>query len=195
MYCGQENIDFAIWTTHLVTSPKFKLRNCLFFRVSTFMWYYSTFKPLYKQIVGSKGFFVLRHWTLEFSGFCVTRHLADGQESSYVGWKHYRFWEILLSKHSLSQNKYYFNLYEFIKRRIHALIGKLKNRCFCWFPAAIFVPLEGTQTDGVSIQSFINLGKTFFRTSRTWNIAQTWFLARLFVNLSPFISHILDFLC
>ena len=40
---------------------------------------------LYKQITGSKGFFVLRHWTLEFSGFCVTQHLADGQESSYVG--------------------------------------------------------------------------------------------------------------
>ena len=26
----------------------------------------------------------LRHWTLAFPGFCVTRHLADGQESSYV---------------------------------------------------------------------------------------------------------------
>ena len=68
-----------------MTSPKFKVRNYCFSRVSTFMWYYSTLKPLYKQIVGSKGFFVLRHWTLEFSGFCVTRHLADGQESSYVG--------------------------------------------------------------------------------------------------------------
>ena len=32
----------------------------------------------------------------------MTRHLGDGQESSYVGQKHYRFWEILLSKHSLS---------------------------------------------------------------------------------------------
>ena len=40
---------------------------------------------------------------------------------------------------------YYFNLYEFLKRRIHALVGKLKNRCFRWFPAAMFVPL-GTQT-------------------------------------------------
>ena len=44
---------------------------------------------------------------------------------------------ILLSKHSLSQNKYYFNLYEFLKQIIHALVGKLKNRCFCWFPVAI----------------------------------------------------------
>ena len=41
----------------------------------------------------------------------------------------FRFWEILLSKHSLFQNKYYFNLYEFLKRRIHALVGKLKKHC------------------------------------------------------------------
>ena len=26
----------------------------------------------------------MRHWTLEFLGFCLTRHLADGQESSFV---------------------------------------------------------------------------------------------------------------
>ena len=46
----------------------------------------------------------------------------------------------------LSENKYYFNLYEFLEQRIHALVGKFKNRCFCWFPAAMFVPLKGTQT-------------------------------------------------
>ena len=65
------------------------------------MWYSSTQKPLHKQIFGSKGFFVLRERTLEFPGFCMTRHLADDQESSYVGYKHNRFWEILLSKHFL----------------------------------------------------------------------------------------------
>ena len=51
------------------------------------------------------------------------------------------------SKHSLSQNKYFCNLYEFRKRRVHALIvGKLENRCFCWYPAAILVFLKGTPT-------------------------------------------------
>ena len=40
---------------------------------------------LHKQIFGSKGFFVLRERTLEFPGFCVTRRLAGGRESSYVG--------------------------------------------------------------------------------------------------------------
>ena len=132
--------------------------------------------------------------TLEFPGFCVTWHLADSKESSYVGWKHYRFWEILISKHSLSQSKYYFNRYRFLKQGIHALVGKLKNRCFCWFLVAIFVPLKGTQSCCLSIQSFINLGKTFFQVSHIRNIAQTWFLVRLFVHLSSFISQILDFL-
>ena len=109
--------------------------------------------------------------TLEFPGFFVTQHLADNQESPpgepLCGLK--TFWEILLSKHSLSQNKYYFHLYGFLKRRIHALVGKLE-------------------------QSFINFGKPFFRISRIWNIAQTWFLARLFVYLSSFISQIPDVL-
>ena len=43
-------------------------------------------------------------------------------------------------------NQYNFNLDEFLKRKIHALVGKLKNRCFCWFLGAIFLPLKGTQT-------------------------------------------------
>ena len=73
--------------------------------------------------------------------------------------------EILLSKHSLSENKYYFNLYEFLKRRIHALVGKLKNRCFFWFPAASATERD-TNMASVSIQSFIKVGKTFFWISR-----------------------------
>ena len=54
--------------------------------------------------------------------------------------------EILLTKHSFSQNKNYFNVYEFLKRQIHAFVGKLKDRCFRWFPAATFVPLKETPT-------------------------------------------------
>ena len=64
----------------------------------------------------------------------------------YVGKKRYWVFEILLSKHSLSQNNYYFNLYEFLKWWIHAFVERLKNRCFCWFPVAIFVPHKGTPT-------------------------------------------------
>ena len=43
-------------------------------------------------------------------------------------------------------HKYYFNLYEFLKRRIQELKGKLENRCFCWYLAAILVSLKGTPT-------------------------------------------------
>ena len=68
---------------------------------------------------------------------------------------------ILLPEHSFSQNKYYFNLYEFLKGRIRALVGKLKTRCFCWFQAAIFVPLKGTQT-GRLYTKLYKSGKTFF---------------------------------
>ena len=31
----------------------------------------------------------------------------------------------------------------FSSDEFNALVGKLKNRCFCRFPAAIFVPLNG----------------------------------------------------
>ena len=84
------------------------------------------------------------------------------------------FFEILISKHSLSQSKYYFNFYEFLRWWTQALVGKLKKRRFYWFLAAIYVPLK-YHRQGVSIQNFKNLGKTFFRISRVWNIAQTWF--------------------
>ena len=53
---------------------------------------------------------------------------------------------------------------------------------------------EGLQ-HGVSIQSSINLGKTFPRISRIRNIPLTQILARVFVYLPPFISQILDFIC
>ena len=48
---------------------------------------------------------------------------------------------------------------------------------------------------GISIQSSINLGKTFPRISRIRNIPSTQILARVFVYLPPFISQILDFIC
>ena len=47
---------------------------------------------------------------------------------------------------------------------------------------------------GVSIQSSINLGKTFPRISRIQIIRSTQTLARVFVYLPPFISQILNFI-
>ena len=48
---------------------------------------------------------------------------------------------------------------------------------------------------GVSIQSSVNLGKTFPRISRIRIIPSTQILARVLVYLPPFISQILDFIC
>ena len=48
---------------------------------------------------------------------------------------------------------------------------------------------------GVSIQSSMNLGKTFPRISRMRVIPSTQILARVYVYLPPFISQVLDFTC
>ena len=96
----------------------------------------------------------------------------------------------------MSQNtflcKYNFNLYEFLKRKITHLSRKTQKQMFLLVSGGhIFAPERDT-IRAFSIESFINLGEMFFRLSRIWNIAQTWFLARLFRYLSSFISQILD---
>ena len=62
----------------------------------------------------------------------------------------------------------------------------------------VFVRHVGAHPDelqhGVSIQSSINLGKTFPRISRIRIILLTQILARVFAYLPPFISQILDFI-
>ena len=63
----------------------------------------------------------------------------------------------------------------------------------------VFVRHVGAHPDelqhGFSIQSSINLGKTFPRMSRIRIIPSTQILARVFVYLPPFISQILDYIC
>ena len=48
---------------------------------------------------------------------------------------------------------------------------------------------------GVSIQSSIDVGKTFPRISRIRVIPSTQILARVYVYLPPFICQILEFIC
>ena len=56
---------------------------------------------------------------------------------------------------------------------------KIQDRCFCWFPAAIYVPVKRTPTWCLYI--YINyLGKTFSRISFIWNVGQSWFLEGVF---------------
>ena len=77
------------------------------------------------------------------------------------------------------------------KNRYHLLL--LSSGCHaCW------CTLEGHQ-HGVSVQSSINLGKSFLRkyispreVSHIWKFAPTWILARVFAYLPPFVSKIID---
>ena len=77
---GQQTFTNYSWFSHHVTkiqTKKLSLLLSFYFGVIL-----EHLKTLYKQIFGSKGFFVLRYRTLEFPGFCVTRHLGGGRESS-----------------------------------------------------------------------------------------------------------------
>ena len=133
----------------------------------------------------------MRVRTPEFLCFCMMWH-SDGSRKALMWVKNitqfWRFWYL-----NMSQNKYYFNLYEFLKK--WRVCTKIQRQMFLLVPARadIFRTPKGHQ-HGVSIQSFINLGKTLFQISSIWSIAQTWFLARLFVYSSSFVSQILDFL-
>ena len=84
---------FSVFTWH---QKMFKLRNCQFL----LLWVIKATKHLnlYK-FSGKKSSlcFFLRKRILEFSSLWVTRHLAVGQESSYVDEKRYPFFEILPS--------------------------------------------------------------------------------------------------
>ena len=45
---------------------------------------------------------------------------------------------------------------------------------------------------GVSMQSSVNLGNTLLRIAREWKIAETWFLATLFILQLFIISQIIE---
>ena len=136
----------------------------------------------------------MRVRTPKFPCFCMMWH-SDGSRKALTWVKNitqfWRFW-YLKKKTCLRIN---ITLIFMSSSRKDAFVQKFKDRCFCWFPARadIFRTPKGHQ-HGVSIQSFINVGKTLFQISSIRSIAQTWFLARLFVYSSSFVSQILDFL-
>ena len=64
------------------------------------------------------------------------------------------------------------------ERWVPVFVTKLRDRCFCWLPAAMLVPLRWTPT--------------FLLISRRWKIAPIWILAIVLAYLTPLISQILD---
>ena len=89
--------------------------------------------------------------------------------------------EVSQSERSLYENNYSHGCLWALRRRLRAFYSKLDDMCFCQFPIAIFVPLNGTQT--------------FLRISPARNIPQTWFFARQFKYSCSFASLILEFIC
>ena len=56
--------------------------------------------------------------------------------------------------------------------------------------APLYVRKKFYHQHGVTIQSSVNLAKTFLRIYRIWKFAQTWILERVIVYLPSFISQI-----
>ena len=48
---------------------------------------------------------------------------------------------IQLSGLFLYFQNYYFNVLELFERKIYDFVAKVSDRCFCWFPAAMLVPI------------------------------------------------------
>ena len=70
----------------------------------------------------------------------------------------------------------------------------LRPPCLCPSEGPPCLCLSEGHKHGVSIQSSINLGDTLLQITREWKIAETWFLARLFIYQSSNVSKILDFI-
>ena len=101
----------------------------------------------------------------------MTRHLHGGQGSCHVGENGLFLgggFCYLNSPCIMSSNE----------RWVPVFVTKLRDRCFCWLPAAMLVPLRWTPT--------------FLLISRRWKIAPIWILAIVLACLTPLISQILD---
>ena len=70
--------------------------------------------------------------------------------------------------------------------------SKLSDRCFCCLPAAMLVPIQMGTNMASPYKSSVNLANTLLRIARERKIAETWFLARLFILQLPIMSQILE---
>ena len=102
----------------------------------------------------------------------------------------FAIWPFLVSANIY---KYYFNLREFLEQRIHALVEKLENRCFCWFLAAILVSLKKTPPWRFHTKLY-KFGDNVSLNISHLKYCTNLILGKDFVYSSSFISQILDFL-
>ena len=77
-----ESLIFYSRFSHDVTKIQTKKLSLLLFYFHVILMHLKTFVQTNFRL---KGLFVLPYRTLKFPGFCLTRHLAGGRESSCVG--------------------------------------------------------------------------------------------------------------
>ena len=96
----------------------------------------------------------------------MTLHLQDGRDSCHVGLKSDLSRGIRLSEKFMYQKKYYFNVFEFLERQIHAFVAKPSDTEMFLLDSGRHV---GDHLDvhqhGVFIHISINLGKKILNIS------------------------------
>ena len=149
---GRNQTNQRFSNSHM-TSPKFKLRS---FRFS------SEFRLSWGILATKKLFRLERVLWFAKEGAPWRGIPAAGKSSKTQP----IFWSILSSKHSLLLNKHYFNLYEFFKWWIHALVCRETQRqmFLLVFGRHISVPKRDTKMAS-PYKRFLSLGKTCPNTS------------------------------
>jgi len=86
---------------------------------------------------------------LEFLSFCMTQHLHSDQVICHAGFKwlilgNFAIWTVLLLEEVLLKCLYKIleNANLSLIRMIHTVEAKLIDRRFCWFSAAMLVPIR-----------------------------------------------------
>ena len=140
-----------------MTSPKFKLRNYRFFWVSEF---HEVFQHLNTFIYTKFWFERVLRFAIE--DVWISMLLRDAAFSwrpgrLLCGLKTLPIWEILLSKHSLPQNKYDFNPLWTFQAMNSRISKKTQKQMFVGFWRPYLCP-SNEHKHGVSIQSVTKFG-------------------------------------
>ena len=130
-----------------------------------FIWVWYQLKTKYLHRVSLRKrlqrFFILRFRTFKFLSFYVVK-----------AWGRFYCLNSYCIRNTITWNR--------------AFVAKLSNRCFCWFPDTMLVPI--LMDSNISIQSPVHLAKLFLQISRISKNATIWILVRICAYLTIFTS-------
>ena len=93
-------------------------------------------------------------WKLIFTNFCSEWVLGFAIGYAWIS-------KLLRDAAFTWRPSWLINVFEFLERQIYAFVTKLSDRCFCWFPAAMLVPIWMS----TNMASHTNLYKFRWHTS------------------------------